>query len=74
MGGPTPNTEREYLMEIYHRMTTVCEVLEKHDDRLCNLETAHQNELLWRNRLIGAGIGLTLAIPILTALAMRVIG
>ena len=58
MSGPQPESDRDYLMQIYHMMGEFGEKFEKHDHRICDLEKSVQAEILWRTRLIGVAAGI----------------
>ena len=56
MAGPPPISDHDFIVEIYDLMGTFAKAQERSEKRLCALEEGQQEELLWRNRIIGGGI------------------
>lgn len=67
MLGPEPIDDHGYLVRLYGMVGTALEIQEKHELRLCGLES-------WRNKLVGAGIAASLFIPVATAVVMKMLG
>ncbi len=63
MSGPPPITDHDFIVDIYDMMGVLQEAQtrtqEQTEKRLCALEEAQQEELIWRNRIIGGGVAAT---------------
>ena len=67
MLGPEPIDDHGYLVRLYGMVGTALETQERHELRLCSLES-------WRNKLIGIGIAVAFLMPVATAITMKFIG